>query len=111
MLSVPYELGWTERSMSLDTELCLLWQAPAGSALSADIRRVRASLLAEHSGQPDADLAELDGLCGRVQQAMAQGTSRLRVCHLEPANVNVLKQAIFDPSGPTALASFQEEVP
>lgn len=89
----------TERSMSLDSELCLFWQGAPGSQLSRDIARVRASLLAEHSGQPLDDFLEIAGLAQRVSLAIDSGSSRLRACHFEPVSVNPLKQAMFDPSG------------
>ena len=101
----------TERSMALDSELSLFWQGEPGSPLSNDIRRVRSSLLAEHSGQPEADLLEIDGLCARLERAIADGSSRLRLTHFEPVSVNALKQAIFDPSGPSAADAFHDEVP
>ena len=90
----------TERSMTLDSELCLFWQADAGSALSADIQRVRASLLAEHAGLPPDDFLEIEGLTTRVTQAVEAGSSRLRESHFDPVSVSPLKQAMFDPSGP-----------
>lgn len=92
----------TERSMTLDSELGLVWQAEPGSALASDIRNVRASLLAEHSGQPSHELFEIDGLTERLEAAMRQGVSRLRVNVFEPAEINPLKRAIFDPSEPAA---------
>ena len=74
-----------------------------GSELARDIARVRASLLAEHSGQPLDDFLEIAGLTQRLARAIESGGSRLRACHFEPISVNPLKQAIFDPSGPPAL--------
>jgi phosphatidylserine/phosphatidylglycerophosphate/cardiolipin synthase-like enzyme len=95
----------TERSMSLDSELCLFWQGAPGSDLSRDIARVRASLLGEHSGQPLDEFLEIAGLAQRVALAIESGNSRLRACHFEPVSVNPLKQAIFDPSGSPALVN------
>jgi phospholipase D1/2 len=92
----------TERSMSLDSELCLLWQAQPDSQLRRDIRDVRASLLAEHSGQAEAEFWEVEGLTQRVARAIESGGSRLRACHFDPVSVNLLKQAMFDPSGSPA---------
>lgn len=94
----------TERSMTLDTELCLLWQGEPASELGSDIRALRASLLAEHSGQPEAELLEPDGLTGRLDAAIAAGTSRLRLTELEPASINPFKLAIFDPGEPATTA-------
>jgi phospholipase D1/2 len=91
----------TERSMSVDSELCLLWQADAGSPLAADIQHVRASLLAEHSGRPATELLDLRGLTTKLDYWLEQGSSRLRVCHFDPTSVSPLKQAIFDPGAPS----------
>jgi phosphatidylserine/phosphatidylglycerophosphate/cardiolipin synthase-like enzyme len=91
----------TERSMALDSELCLLWHAEPGSALAADIKRVRASLLGEHADQPVDEFLEVEGLVERVSKAVESGRSRLRECHFEPVSVNPFKQAIFDPDGPS----------
>lgn len=92
----------TERSMTLDSELGLVWQAEPGSVLAGDIGNVRASLLAEHSGQPSHELLEIEGLTERLEAAMRQGVSRLRVSSFEPAEISPLKQAIFDPGEPLA---------
>jgi phospholipase D1/2 len=91
----------TERSMSVDSELCLIWQAPAGTPLAADIQRVRASLLAEHSGRAPAELLDATGLTAKLDDWLEQGNSRLRVCHFDPASVSPIKQAIFDPGAPS----------
>jgi phospholipase D1/2 len=96
----------TERSMTLDSELCLLWQADAGSRLSADIQGVRASLLGEHAGRPPHEFLEIDGLMTRISKAIEDGSSRLRETHFDPVSVSPLKQAIFDPSGPGAAPSI-----
>jgi phosphatidylserine/phosphatidylglycerophosphate/cardiolipin synthase-like enzyme len=96
----------TERSMTLDSELCLLWQAEAGSSLSADIQRVRASLLGEHAGLPLDEFLEVEGLMDRVSQAIESGRSRLRESHFDPVSVSPLKQAIFDPSGTSRTGPF-----
>jgi phosphatidylserine/phosphatidylglycerophosphate/cardiolipin synthase-like enzyme len=94
----------TERSMTLDSELCLFWEAEPGSALADDIQQVRASLLAEHSGQPLAELRESPGLVESVDRAIASGESRLRPCRFDPISISPLKQAVFDPSAPEATA-------
>lgn len=96
----------TERSMTLDSELCLFWQADAGSRLSQDIQRVRASLLGEHAGEPLDDFLEIEGLVARISKTIADGSSRLREAHFEPVSVSPLKQAIFDPSGPDQAPSL-----
>ena len=91
----------TERSMSLDSELCLMWQAPPASRLCNDIQRVRASLLAEHAGRPIDEFLAIDGLTARISSAVEDGSSRLSEAHFEPVSVNPLKEAFFDPSGPS----------
>lgn len=97
----------TERSMTLDSELCLLWQGEPASEVARDIQALRASLLAEHSGQPEAELFEPVGLTGRLDAAIAAGTSRLRLTELEPASINPFKVAIFDPGEPATSASSE----
>lgn len=92
----------TERSMSLDSELCLFWQGAPGSQLARDICNVRASLLAEHSGQPSEDFLEISGLVQRVARGIESSSTRLRACHFEPVSVSLFKQAMFDPSGSPA---------
>ena len=49
--------NFTERSMGFDSELSLIWEAVENPALERDIRRVRASLLAEHASR-DAALVD-----------------------------------------------------
>jgi phosphatidylserine/phosphatidylglycerophosphate/cardiolipin synthase-like enzyme len=94
----------TERSLTLDSELCLFWRAEPGSALAHDIAEVRASLLAEHSGVPVTELREVAGLTERVDADIARGLSRLRVSHFERVSISPIKQAIFDPSAADAAA-------
>lgn len=90
----------TERSMALDSELCLLWQGEPGSPLASDIRAVRSSLLAEHSGREPAEFEDIEGLVQRLDGWLETKASRFRVCHFDPVSVNLLKRAIFDPEGP-----------
>ncbi|GAB4334487.1 MAG: hypothetical protein Kow0099_06540 [Candidatus Abyssubacteria bacterium] len=70
------------RSMGLDTELNVAWEAEEGdAALMASIRRARVSLLAEHAGMSRDDelerLAEIDGLVDYLNQVADSGTYRL----------------------------------
>jgi phosphatidylserine/phosphatidylglycerophosphate/cardiolipin synthase-like enzyme len=90
----------TDRSMALDSELCLLWQAAPGSDLSRDIQRVRASLLAEHSGRDGNDWLQITGLVQRLDAWIAARATRLRACHFDPTSASPFKKAIFDPLGP-----------
>jgi phospholipase D1/2 len=94
----------TERSMGLDSELALFWQANGDEALTADITSVRASLLAEHSGRKPEELRAIDGLVGRISQWISESSCRFKVCHYRPAEANAFKILVFDPGGPLMLA-------
>ena len=77
----------TNRSMALDSELNLAWEAePHDTALARSIRDVRASLLAEHAGfrVPAEDLRAIDGLVARLDELASSDTTRLRPHGLEP---------------------------
>jgi phospholipase D1/2 len=95
--------NFTERSMGLDTELAVAWHAAENPELCRQIARVRASLLAEHSGSREEELLSLDGLALTVDRLVQPGASNLRVCHYEPESGNPLKTWIFDPGGPLDL--------
>ncbi len=96
----------TERSMGADSELALIWRSNDDPALSADIARVRASLLAEHGARDPEELTGFDVL-DRIRTWIAQGTTRLRICHYEAVEANPLKTLIFDPGGPLTLAEAE----
>jgi len=70
----------TNRSLSLDSELCLSWEAEApDSPLAASIANVRAELLAEHAGvAPELEFFRCEGLIERLDSLLASGRSRLR---------------------------------
>lgn len=93
----------TERSMGADSELALVWRSNGDAALAADIARIRASLLAEHAGRDPAELSRFDNVMDGIRTWIAEGKTRLRVCHYEPVAANPLKTAIFDPGGPLTL--------
>lgn len=99
----------TERSMGLDSELSLTWEADAHSELSRDIRHVRASLLAEHSERDGRELEGEEGMVSVIDRWMAS-SSRLRPCHFESEGANVVKNLIFDPGGPSTIAGAQSLV-
>lgn len=98
----------TERSMGLDSELALFWQAEGDPAISADIARIRASLLAEHAGREPSELLPVEGLIERVDGWILASSSRLRRCHFEAQPPNELKTLIFDPGGPMTLPNEEE---
>jgi hypothetical protein len=74
----------TNRSMEVDSELHVSWEAGPGDAgLVRGIRRLRVSLLAEHAGLKGvADvraLVGIDGLVGRLDEIAARPGARLKV--------------------------------
>jgi phospholipase D1/2 len=71
----------TNRSMGLDTELNLAWEAasPEDAGLGVSIRAVRVDLLKEHTGLGDeSGLREPRGLVRRLNALAREGASRLR---------------------------------
>jgi phosphatidylserine/phosphatidylglycerophosphate/cardiolipin synthase-like enzyme len=100
--------NFTERSMGFDSELALVWEAVENSGLERDIRRVRASLLAEHARRDASELDLASGLVPIVDRWLSQG-SALRACHFDPTEPNVAKTRMFDPGGPDALPEAPPE--
>jgi phospholipase D1/2 len=98
----------TNRSMALDTEVNVSWEAGRGDArLRAAIRRARVRLLCEHLGEAaDARLvASSRGLVARLSRVAEEGRGRLRVHeldHEEPSmfarKVQELACEVLDPS-------------
>jgi phospholipase D1/2 len=99
----------TERSMGLDSELSLIWEAERGSELERDIRHVRASLLAEHSERDGRELEGEESMVAVVDRWMGS-SSRLRRCHFESEGASVVKNMIFDPGGPSTIAGAEAVV-
>jgi phospholipase D1/2 len=99
--------NFTNRSLRIDRELNAAWhvglEAPEARALlAADIRALRASLIAEHAGlDSDEEFLEIDGLVERLDRVCSEGRGKLR-CQALPAadGDDPLLIAIFDPSGP-----------
>jgi phosphatidylserine/phosphatidylglycerophosphate/cardiolipin synthase-like enzyme len=112
----------TNRSLLLDTELALSWEAESESApVAASIWRLRAELLAEHAGlAPELDLFRVEGLVERLDALVQSGSSRLvhREADLALAEsaVDVHLERIFDPAKPldqlqlAEVISFQSEL-
>jgi phosphatidylserine/phosphatidylglycerophosphate/cardiolipin synthase-like enzyme len=68
----------TNRSMGVDTELNVSWEAPSGGEpLVERIRALRVSLLAEHTGVASADFSA-QGLVERLDQLCAAENARLK---------------------------------
>jgi phospholipase D1/2 len=99
----------TERSMGFDSELSLIWEAAGGSALERDIGRVRASLMAEHANRSVDEVESAERLVERVDAWLGDSSSRLRVCHFEPCDANVIKTRFFDPGGPDSVVGDDVE--
>jgi phospholipase D1/2 len=103
----------TNRSLSVDSELHASWEAPAGSdigpGLARSIRRVRVSLLAEHSGQHSfravRALARARGLVGRLDRLAASG-ARLQP-HGPPTSAQLIALELVDPQD----LPFDPEIP
>ena len=103
----------TNRSMHVDFELNASFQADDSDAdepLRTDIRRIRASLLAEHAGSIDAGAFEsLETLMATVDEACATPTSRLECQDVDEADDrDPLLIALFDPNGPTNLETLED---
>jgi len=80
----------TNRSMGLDSELNLAWEAPEaweGQVMRRAIRRLRVSLLAEHTGlqglEGVRELARAEQLVALLDDVAAGGQHRLRLHPLE----------------------------
>jgi hypothetical protein len=85
----------------------LIWRSNGDARLAADIGRVRASLLAEHAARSPEELSGNEDLLARIRVWIAEGNTRLRVCHYEPVTPNPLKTLIFDPGGPLTLSEAE----
>lgn len=96
----------TNRSMGVDTELNVSWEAAGVSdddhQLRTHIRGVRVSLLAEHAGlldvapsSLDSELGNIDGLVARLDGLAAVEGARLR--RVTPSFGEKVALALFDP--------------
>lgn len=85
------------RSMMLDSEINASWWAePGETELLEAIRRVRVRLMSEHLGpQADARIVESPvGMVARLEDAMGQGTCRLRHHDVAALPPNVFAKAM-----------------
>jgi len=83
----------TNRSMSFDSELNLVWECTDDRSLSTSIARVRARLLSEHAGiDHEAAFERTEGVVARIDQLI--GHSKLRLREL-PASTESSPQAPF----------------
>lgn len=109
--------NFTNRSMRVDREVNVAWEtrleAPADAArLGADIRRLRASLLAEHSGVEDEQFfSSSSELIERIDAVCNLPGGKLRCQPLPaPERDDALLIAIFDPSGPLDWGTIDESL-
>ena len=93
----------TNRSMKLDTELNVTWEAESekAAALINTIRKVRTSLLAEHAGLHDQDaenqFEQVKGLINRLDHLVADPETRLCRYSPEPSLENPWPEALLEP--------------
>lgn len=94
----------TNRSLLLDTELCVSWEDPSGDGpASRSIARARAELLAEHAGvAPEPAFFRVDGLVERLDSLVESGKSRLFARPLTPPDSapTLHLERLFDPEKP-----------
>lgn len=90
----------TNRSMSFDSELNLVWECGDDDALTTSIARVRARLLSEHAGiEYEAAFERTRGLVAHIDALV--GRSKLRARELPESSAEVeqnpLLEQVFDP--------------
>jgi phosphatidylserine/phosphatidylglycerophosphate/cardiolipin synthase-like enzyme len=104
----------TNRSLLLDTELCLSWQDSSGEGRTArSIARVRAELLGEHAGvAPEPTFFRVDGLIERLDDLLRAGNSRLfaRQLTLADSAPALHLERVFDPPKPLDELELDELV-
>lgn len=104
--------NWTNRSMRIDSELNVSVDASDDRSpeLRDDIRRIRASLLAEHAGREDCEAFEdLSGLMDLLDQCARDASSKLQLMQMEnPDDDDALLIALFDPSGDLSVDVLSE---
>ena len=92
------------RSMGLDTEVNVAWEAaPEEHAMIESIRRIRADLIAEHTGTRDFatvhELTIVKGLVDYLERSAANASSRLRrhpCLDVDPADYESLTSMLPD---------------
>jgi phospholipase D1/2 len=105
----------TNRSLRIDRELNVAWhvqleEPEAALRLGADIRALRASLIAEHAGMDDdQEFLEIAGLVERLDRVCDDSGGKLRCQALPSAEGDdPLLIAIFDPSGPIDWSTLDQ---
>jgi phospholipase D1/2 len=109
--------NFTNRSMRVDFELNAAWEArledgERSERLRADLRALRASLLAEHAGTRDAAFFEpIEDLVQRLDLACKDPGGKLQSQAVPEAEEdNPLLIAIFDPSGPLDWETLDQSI-
>jgi phosphatidylserine/phosphatidylglycerophosphate/cardiolipin synthase-like enzyme len=100
----------TNRSLSLDSELCLAFESPG---LNPSLAALRSNLLAEHCGlTADAELFRSDGLIDRLDELTERAETRLRPRVTAQATValetTLHLERLFDPDKPLDEVEFSE---
>ena len=109
--------NFTNRSLRVDRELNVAWQVQleqpeAAAWLAADIRALRASLLAEHAGREGREeFLAIEGLVERLDRVCNESGAKLH-CQALPApeGDDALLIAIFDPSGPIDWSTLDQSL-
>jgi len=97
----------TERSMAIDSELAVIWRSSGDAAVTAGIRDLRISLLAEHAGRSPAELGAAENPLALIRAWIAERSTRLHLCHYQVVTPNALKTLIFDPGAPVLLSDAE----
>ena len=107
--------NFTNRSMGLDTELQVTWDAgrhESPAELMTRIRAVRTSLIAEHTGvRQEEAFAEVEGLVNRLDAIAERADSRLRAHPWPTADEAKALELVdpqelpFDPAAPDESAA------
>ena len=97
----------TNRSLGLDTELNLTWE---NDAAFEDIANLRASLLAEHCGEPSPEpFLSIDGLVEKLEARI--GSSRLQRYPIEAADdCDPLLSLATDPTQPLTVEGLDARI-
>ena len=90
----------TNRSMGLDTEVVLTWNADRNESIERNVAAIRASLLAEHAGLATPEpFTSMDGLVRVLDELCEREDSKLAKRHITaPDAADPLISALFDPS-------------
>ncbi len=94
--------NFTNRSLGLDTELNLCWEAEDGATpLARDIAELRARLVAEHAGVTDpTPLTDAENFGTAVDKLLTEERFKLRRVSVTPGDSQSVRLLVFDPEQP-----------